>query len=273
MNLGIFIAMSDGTKYPIQSIGDTLGLTTLIKEIYNTTGFKSSIATLVPEIFKNNPYVEKVYTGHFAESELTPCTEYSCNIIQNYFTQFSLPSPENPIPEIYLSDDEKEYAQKELEEFKDKKKIAVCLKSSADSRDLRYEKILPLLLKLKNQGYILIGVGQDLLQEDEIFNKSFINKTTLREVFSIINECDFYLGVDTGLFHAAAALNKPQVVFFRHNGCSNNAYSSTYYIDSSLICPNFCHMPWVANCPSEVKCMDMFNFEQYYKMIISKFSI
>jgi ADP-heptose:LPS heptosyltransferase len=272
MNLGIFITMDDGIKYPIRSIGDTLGLTTLIKEIYNTTGFKSSIATLVPEIFENNPYVEKVYTGYSAESELTPCTKYSCNIIQNYFTQFSLPLPENTLPEIYLSDDEKKYAQKELEEFKGKKKIAVCLNSSASSRDLKYEVVLPLLEKLRSQGYILVGVGLSN-QSEEVYHKSFINKTKLRQAFSIINECDFYLGVDTGLFHAAAALNKPQVVFFRHNGCSNNAYPSTYYIDSSLTCNNFCHTSGVVNCYSEIRCMDMFNFEQYYEMITSKFPI
>lgn len=271
MNLGVFGRNKD-KLIPISSIGDTLGLTVLIKQLYNLTGFKSSIVTLLPEVFENNPYVDKVYRDTSAENILNPCTEYSCNIIQNYFNQFSIPLPENTTPEIYLSDQEIEYAQEQLKEFKGKKKIAVCLNSSADSRDLRYDKVLPLLEKLRSQGYILIGVGLSN-QSEEIYHKSFINKTKLRQAFSIINECDFYLGVDTGLFHAAAALNKPQFVFFRHNGCSNNAYLSTNYLDSTLTCPNACHSAGVVECSSEIRCMDMFNFEQYYKMIINKFPV
>lgn len=272
MNTGIFGYGPKGKPMPIGSIGDTLGLTPIIKKVYELTGFKSTIATLLPEVFENNPYVEKVYMGQDAESKLSPCTKYSCNIIQHYFNQFSLPLPEDPSPELYLSDSEIKYAQEELKEFEGKKKIAICLNSSADSRDLRYDKVLPLLEKLRSYGYILIGVGLSS-QSEEIYHKSFINKTKLRQAFSIINECDFYLGVDTGLFHAAAALNTPQVVFFRHNGCSNNAYSNTYYLDSPLTCSKYCHSEGVIECPSEVRCMDMFNFEQYYKMIINKFPI
>lgn len=270
ISLGVFVTMDDGVRYPIRSIGDTLGLTALLPTISGKYNTQIDICTLVPEIFNNNPYVSNVHHPlmHPTDIKLEACTTYECNIIQNYSNQLGISSLINPTPKLYLSIEEQQYAKKQLQEFKDKKKIAVCLKSSADSRDLRYEKILPLLLKLKDQGYILIGVGQDLLQEDEIFDKSFINKTTLREVFSIINECDLYLGVDTGLFHVASAFNVPQVVFFRNNGCSNNQYSNTSYIDSNIKCSDMCHAPAVTNCyiPNS-RCMDNFNLEYYYQTI------
>lgn len=268
-DLGVFLSNS-----PIRSIGDTLGLTSLVKEIYNKTGYKSTISTFLPEIFENNPYIKKTYTGSTAELKLTPCTQYKCNIIQHYFSQVNLPVPKKIVPEIYLNEDEIAYAKVHLQKYKGNKIIAVCLNSSASSRDLKYLNILPLLEKLKKEGYILISVGKST-QPQDIYHESFINITTLRQVFSLINECNFYLGVDTGLFHVSAALNVPQVVFFRHNQCSNNAYYNTYYLDSLTQCPSLCQTPgYASHCAlPNSSCMDTFNFDEYYNLIINKFPI
>lgn len=273
VNLGIFTEDRKGL-HPISSIGDTLGLTSLVKEIYDKTGYKSIICTLLPDVFKNNPYVEKTYMGNVAEITLKPCTAYSCNIVQHYFSQIDLTIPEKSVPEIYLDEDEIAYAKIHLQKYKGNKIIAVCLNSSANSRDLKYNKVLPLLSKLKNDGYILISIGQSN-QPQDIYHESFVNITTLRQAFALINECDFYLGVDTGLFHASAALNVPQVVFFRHNECSNNAYHNTYYLDSSIKCPGVCKSPRHAfECAlPNSRCMDSFNFDEYYNLITFQFPI
>lgn len=271
MDLGVY-TIGNNQLIPIRSVGDTLGLTTVIKEIYNTTGLKSSISTLLPSLFDNNPYVSRTYLGN-STTNLFPCIEYKCNIIQNYFSQLPfLHLPKNPIPEIYLSSEEVRYAKEQLKEFGNKKKIAVCLNSSADSRDLKYNYFLHLLKNLKQQGYILISVGNSV-QSQDIYHKSFVNQTTLRQVFSLINECDLYLGVDTGLFHVAAALNIPQFVFFRNNGCSNNAYHNTQYLNSLIQCPEACFEAGLVKCSSQTRCMDMFDLDQCNNLILKNFPL
>jgi hypothetical protein len=266
-NTGIF-ANYNGELIPIRSIGDTLGLTTTIKRVYELTGKKSKIVTILPELFLNNPYVEDIILDKNVENILSPCLEYSCNIQNHYASQIGIELLENTIPEIYFSDGELLYAEEQLKEFKDRKKIAVCLKSSTPNKDLTYEIILPLLSKLKSDGYMLIGFGVDY-EDHEIYDLSFINKISLRETFALMNECDAYLGVDTGLFHAMAAFNKPQFVFFKNNGCSNNAYHNTYYSDSLVRCGMYCSSGGTWDCHSKYKCMSMFNLDDYYDLIIN----
>jgi ADP-heptose:LPS heptosyltransferase len=261
IDLGIYINNS-----PIGSIGDTLGLTYVVDELYKTKGLKSKIVTRIPELFLNNPFVDILPINSNVANHLTPCYNYECNIVKHYASQLGLNFSENPKPILYLNEDEINYAKNELKEYNSIKKIAVCLNSSAKCRDLDYDYIYPLLEKLKNDGYILLLFGT-IKQNDEIFDKSYIGKTSLRECISLMNECDLYLGVDTGLFHIMAALNKPQVVFFRNCGCSNNAYSNTYFLDSEVICGAKCREPFLFECFAEKKCMNMFNINEYYKLI------
>jgi ADP-heptose:LPS heptosyltransferase len=253
-------------KIPIKSIGDTLGLTYIVDRLYKTKGLRSKILTTIPEIFLNNPFVDILPIGSDVKNHLTPCLEYSCNIIEHYSTQFNLEIIKNSKPILYVSQDEINYAKNELKEFSSIKKIAVCLNSSAKSRDLEYSYIYPLLEKLKNDNYVLLLFGIKE-QNDEIFDKSYIGKTNLRECISLMNECDLYLGVDTGLFHIMSALNKPQVVFFRNNGCSNNVYDNTHFLDSEIACDLKCKELGLVECKSEHECMKMFNIDEYYKII------
>jgi ADP-heptose:LPS heptosyltransferase len=267
ISVGIFVG-----ETPIQSLGDSLGLTAILPLLHQKYKTQIEVATFLPEIFTNNPHISQFQkpTRKKTTIPIEACINYDCNIIKNYLSQLDLIWDDGIKPIIYLSHTEKLWAKKNLKKFSSNKKIAVCLKSSCDSRDLRYEKILSLLSNLKDDGYTLIGVGQDHKVEDNIFDISFVNKTTLREVFSIINECDLYLGVDTGLFHVAAAFDVPQVVFFRNNGCSNNHYYNTSFIDSNIKCSNLCHNGGLRECHiPNLRCMDNFNFNEYYNIIKS----
>lgn len=256
---------------PIKSIGDTLGLTAVIKKLYEFSGEKVKVVTPLMELFENNPYVEIAPIDFNTTIKLSPCLQYDCNIIKHYAEQLNIEFTSDLIPELYLQNGEIEYAKKELVEFNSVKKIAVCLNASCMSRSLNYDFILPLLEKLKSDGYVLLLFGL-ITQNDEIFHRSYAGRTTLRQTISLMNECDFYLGVDTSLFHIMSALKKPQVVFFRNAGHYKNAYFNTYYSDSLISCGPNCKVIWLERCNSEQNCMENFNLEDYYK-IITKLSI
>ena len=250
----------------ISSLGDTLCLTSILEPLYYRYG-KLTISTYLNELFHNNPYVDNVIVSGNLDIVLNPCLKYNCNIIGYYGKQLDIDIPSNSTPKLYLTNSEKKYNSDYFDKYKNKKKIAVCLRSGNDCKDLRNYYINDLLKNLIDDGYILLGVGQGFY--NNYIDNSFINKTTIREVISIINQCDMYLGVDTGLFHVAAALNKPQVVFFRSNQSSDNRYMNTYYHNSSITCGDNCLTTHLARCNSNIRCMDNFNLNEYFDTIKS----
>jgi len=256
------------------AIGDTLGITAILPQLSSRTTSKINVFSKFPELFLNNPYVETSNTLNEANINIQPCITYDCNIVNYYSTQLQLTYDKKMRPELYLTDSEIEFAKQELSEFQGFKKIAVCLYSSADCKDLRYDLVCDLLLQIKQSTNTkLIFFGTKMPNDTHgIFDKFVVGQYAngLRDVFSMINECCLYVGVDTGLFHAAAALNIPQVVFFKNNGCSNNHYENTYSVDSFIECPRPCYQQHVSVCNAPNRCMDNFDMSEYYKLIIEQ---
>jgi hypothetical protein len=249
------------------TIGDTLGLTAIAEMLYEKEGILSIISTAVPELFLNNPYVTST-SSNIPKIVLYPCGKVDCNIIQHYANQLNIDVPEGTKPKIFLSPDEINYGKTVLKEFEQNKKIAITLKSSTPAKDLKYEYISPLLDRLKEHGYKLIGVGRENGLGQYGYNKSFINQTTLRQLCAIISQCDLCLSVDTGTFHIAAALDIPQVIFFRNNGQSNNAYFDTYFNDSKFPCQTSCLYKGLLFCEYNNKCLENFDLEWYYNKTV-----
>lgn len=256
------------------AIGDTLGLTAILPQLSAVTSNKINVYTNFPELFLNNPYIQtsNLLTNNY--TNIQPCLTYDCNIVSHYANQLQLQYDKKLRPELYLTEDEITYAKTELKDFNGFKKIAICLYSSADSRDLRYDTIRDLLLNIKQQfNTKLIFFGTKMPNDTHnIFDKIIVGQYAngLRDVFALMNECCLYVGVDTGLFHAAAALNIPHVVFFRNNGCSNNQYENTYYVSSFINCPNTCYQQHLSLCNAPHRCMDNFDLTEYYKLIVNQ---
>lgn len=251
------------------SVGDTLGLSAVLKQLNEKKNEKIVICTIpaFTGLFANNPYIEKI-EHHVPTVQLQPCRKVPCKIVNYYAEQLNLEIIEPLIPQIYLTADEIEYGKSLVKEFDGYKKIVISTETLADSKNLRPEYITPIFNKLKQDGYKLIGVGNTFKQKIYNYDKSFIDKTTIREVASIIGACDLFVGIDNGLFHIAAAVNVPQVIFFRNNLSSNNAYYNTHFIDSNVKCQGDClkHLP---KCVALVRCMDSFDLNKYYDLIIN----
>lgn len=257
-------------NFPYISIGDTLGVSAVAEYYYEQNKKPIYLSTKLPHLFENNDKVIILDSENDTIS-LQPCKIYSCNVVKNFFDQLNLKYNNNITPKIYLSKDEIEYGRQITSEFKNNKIISVCLFSSTDCRDLRYDNMLSLLKKLKyDKGYSLLLVGQTKINDDNNIFDAQLTNYNLRQIFSIINSSDLYLGVDTGLFHAASALNIPQVVFFRNCGCENNAYHNTSYLNSLTKCSDYCsNTPYLTHCEhiSPKRCMDNFPLEEYFNII------
>lgn len=256
----------------IYSIGDTLCLTPIIEALSKQKNQLITVSTSIPELFYNNPYIKEIVNTNNLTIDISHSlpyhsVEYSSNVVEFYAERAGITLPKDHKPRLYLSNDEIKYGRDVLREFEGFKRIAVCLTTSTYCKDLRYEYIRPLLDRLKNDGYILIGIGVEKFDSRYTFNKSFINWTSLREVSSIINTCGLYLGVDAGLYHIAAALDVPQVVFFRNNQSANNSYSDTFNIESRIRCEGSCLERHLHVCQSEKRCMDNFDLDRYYNLI------
>lgn len=274
------------------AIGDILGSTAIFEVLKNTEELKD-VEIIVSTnqqhfcLFENNPYIKQtipiVNNGIFINPSRVWGENVSKNAIDQIFKDFKYTNDIKP--KIYLSESEILNSKKLLSKYDGLKKVAVCLNSSASIRDIEYEKILPLLQNLKKDRYILLSISKYsselykhgskiVFDYENMFDENF-DKLSLREVFSIINECEFYLGVDTGLMQASAALNIPQFVFFTNNGCSNNSYDNTFFINSEIKCGDSCMTAPLASCqtyPYGERCMDKHNMDDYYKLIKEKFS-
>jgi len=252
------------------AIGDTIGVTASLKKIHELTGKKIDVYTRFPEVFFNNPYVSSSNPlNPMLSTNLKGCPTYDCHIAKHYASQLGLEYDDTFRVEIFLTEEEALNAKEELKEFDGCKKVAVCLYSSADSRDVRYENVVDLLKSIKKEGVKLIFFGTKAPNDVEnLFDKIVLGQYAvgLRRVFSLIKECDMYLGVDTGLYHVAEAVDIPQVVFFRHNGCEKNSYKNTRFVHSNLKCHEACYQPCLVNCTSNNRCMDNIDMKKYEKI-------
>ncbi|MGA2248218.1 MAG: glycosyltransferase family 9 protein [Verrucomicrobiota bacterium] len=90
---------------------------------------------------------------------------------------------------------------------------------------------------------------------------SFVNELTLAESFAVISLADLFVGIDSGLLHAAACLRKPAVGLF---GATSPdflfpANSSCSFVVSPVECQG-CHhriprLHWMTGCPYSIRCM------------------
>ena len=100
--------------------------------------------------------------------------------------------------------------------------------NNAPYKNWEIEKWLELFKHLHhttpNTTLVLLGDNTELYINEKINTSthpnivSLIGKTTLSEVMEIIYHAQFYIGLDSGLMHIAAALNKPTFAIF---GASN----------------------------------------------------
>lgn len=126
------------------------------------------------------------------------------------------------------SEDEK-YIDSLLKNYEKEYLIAVVVSASDNKREWAPEKFSNLMTKIvknnKNVRFVLLG---DKTNTEKIKNKivnnfmssyiiDCVGKTTLRQTYTILKRCNFFIGLDTGPMHIAAATKVKGIVLSCHH--------------------------------------------------------
>lgn len=152
---------------------------------------------------------KKLRNPHFNECCINILQSYSKNNIKNKKIELWLSPMDNFVAETFL------------QLFNGRKIYALVMGSNKNLHRKRwnpenYAKLLNMILKHENTIFVILGgayeieegnIVASLVNPENLVNLT--NKLTLRQSIAVLNLCDCYIGNDTGMMHAAAALNIP----------------------------------------------------------------
>jgi len=206
------------------AIGDVLFAEPTIRALGAIGYDQIFISTRYPEIFKNHPLV----TGFREEKpsnsrtfNLTDAYEASKGLaIRSYLIKFRLHLPELELtPRIFLSSKEKKYGFSIL--HPDEKWVGVDTgkrppKIPRKKQSWSKDEWQPILQIIKGAGYKLVIVGNKGHDIPPLDNQDLDlrDQTTLRQLMSIINAANMFLGVDSAPLHIANSLGTDSIGLF-----------------------------------------------------------
>ena len=216
-------------KIHSQSLGDTLAATPTLRKLHDSYNKKIDVMTYHPDLFKNNKYINKVYSfSNFVN-------EKSYKEIFNTFLGVGLKQGEYGIEKKHNTIDIRQFHaidlgfmlnEKEMEynyiadEYKNinnlpKKYICLHVANTWPSRtysDSNWQKLID-ILNSKNIHVVLIGKNS---HESGFFNidkptKKLIlklgldltNKLDISQCWHVINKACYFITMDSGLLHLA----------------------------------------------------------------------
>lgn len=143
-------------------------------------------------------------------------------------------------PEIYLTDEEKEWAKIQVAPFIGQRILAVCGHASDIHRTYPIELLTTLVDLLHKENFIIIEMGsihgpygwtypyKPLSNADA----SFTGKTSLRQAAALLSVCDAFVGASTCFIAMSVAVGIPQVIIFRKGmEGRNNKYANTIGVE------------------------------------------
>lgn len=133
----------------------------------------------------------------------------------------------NKAMELWINESSREYARCIINEFIDKKNtslIAIGLVASVETRTWKAENYISLFNMCEKENgdkikFVLLG-GLDAAKVAERLHQfsnivlDLTGKTTLDQTIAIMEQCDIYVGSNTGLLHMASALKKASVTIY-----------------------------------------------------------
>ena len=179
-------------------------------------------------ILDNLDFVDKVYTSstqiplHLVKSYVSlsgRLSEYSLDFNKQhrvYSTAYLCGLRNQDLvtlkPTIVLSKEEKEYATELLKKYK--KTVGVCWYSYSSHRSYFRDYTQKLCTKLTSLGYTPIMLGTQKFKFEDCID--LVGKTSMRQLFALINQLDCVITADTGVLHVAGALDKPTIAIMGH---------------------------------------------------------
>lgn len=158
-------------------------------------------------VFKNNPYV--CGFSRRLTISLNECATGNGHIIQRFLQAFGLPCEAIPKPEIYLSDEEKEWANCQRRRWHQDR--PVCVLNSGAVTDLwnlcriNWTRIVEILAR----RFVVVQVA---LKEPHIPGAILYRGLSARRYMSLISAADCFLGGTSSGSHIAAAFDIPSAI-------------------------------------------------------------
>ena len=198
------------------ALGDNLMLSFLAREIKNQyPHFKVIVETERPELFQNNPYIDKVVVGKLAVRYYKMNYQINPQVQTHILDQLI-----NALP-IKISEWHRKLdlflAQKELKETKKmvpQRFVAIGAAGkqtfASNRKEWSFDKFAELRTKLSGYKIVQLGGPDDPLLPDVVDHRGLDIRTTA----AIIYLAETGLFLEGGLMHLANAVAKPCVIIF-----------------------------------------------------------
>jgi ADP-heptose:LPS heptosyltransferase len=233
-------------------IGDMLLITPVIRKIKEKYPYHNLTMYYIGEknnqkILENNPFVDEIINID-SSSKFRKFIQDSINYEFVYEPHYDLTSHLTYIefllkkcnitptteykPEIFLSEEEEKKAKLFLNEFK--KPVTIQTKSSRHIKDWPFERWESLVRRNKDYTFIHLGDSSAHNIKGTIDMRG---KITIREAIAIIKFSKLFIGIDSFMAHACAAVNTPGIVLFGPTSKEDLGYSSNINISKNICIP------------------------------------
>ncbi len=208
-----------------RALGDTLAVTPTLRKLYRSYNKKISIATHHPELFKNNPYVDNVFTemNDFIRNEYETFVSFNVGYHPNGvcykhnamdIRQFHAVNLGFMLTKDEMSMD---YFPDEMNPIENlpEKYVLIHPVQNWNSRTWDVKKWQMLTKILNERGIAVVSVGKDSSElggsnvDKPVFNfnidlgLNLMNKTSLSQTWHLINNSMCFITMDSGLLHLA----------------------------------------------------------------------
>lgn len=209
-------------RIPSIGIGDVVCATSVVSAIKRDhPASRLVVETNFPDIFLNNPNVDQVRTngpddGFDRVIRLAPDYKKPAPI-HTLCADIAATTVDDGRPQLFLSDEERTWAREMLGCLNAFDSIAVLAPVSSRQEwqgrnwNIHEAKRLVPLLHDRGIGVIEVGQGADGC---ECADLNLANKTSLRQLFAIIEAADLFIGIDSLPLHVAQAFKKPILALF-----------------------------------------------------------
>jgi ADP-heptose:LPS heptosyltransferase len=235
------------------------------------------------EVYKNNPGIDKVvyiksdflwsfyyskkvtYRPAAMESKLS--IDYSRSVATVVAEKLDV-KLDDLHPEIYLTKAESAWGKKEISRYRSP--VIVQLGStSSDNKAWPIEKWKELMHSLPEIDFVQLGSPGEFPLEGAV---NLLGKTSLRQAFSMLQHASGFVGIDSGLQHAAAALSIPGVVLWGTSNPKTWGHETHINISKGLSCSPcmdiLCNNP----CPYNIECMNQISVDEVRTALLKQMS-
>ena len=206
-------------------IGDVICMTPIIRELRNEHPKAIiNLETPYPEVFFNNPYVDKV---HSKPQDYIYAFDRKIDLVPNYASKELIVDEcakvagvriENKNPELFMSVDELNEGHGIIKEAKEKTElvVGVCTQMARAAwagRNWDFAHTQKLIEDLEGNGISVVEIGKDV-KSSGLATVDLVNKTNLRQLFSVVANLDYFIGIDSACFHVASAFKILSFILF-----------------------------------------------------------